>query len=149
MRRAAAALACLCACAGAAQAEGFVTPRAVIYPRQILRAEMLEQRADDERRIAGPAHARGIDEVVGKAAQATLLPGKPIPLDLVGAPQLVRIGSAVSLIFRAGGVDVRASGVALQAAAAGETIRARNTQTAVIVTGVLGQDGSVAVGVGP
>ena len=144
-----AATALLCLVPLAAQADSFVTPRAVVYPRQILRADMLEIRESEDRRIGGPAFAATIEEVAGKAARATLLPGKPIAREAVGAPQLVQIGAAVSLVFREGGLDIRASGVALQAAAAGETIRARNAQTAVIVSGVLAADGTVRVGEGP
>lgn len=148
MRRRSAALACLCLAPLAAQADSFVTPRAVVYPRQILRADMLEIRRSEDRPV-GAFYAASIEEVAGKAARVTLLPGKPIAREAVGAPQIVQIGAAVPLVFRAGGLDIRAAGVALQAAAAGETIRARNAQTAVIVSGVLGADGSVRVGEGP
>ena len=133
----------------AAWAERFVTPRAVIYPRQIIRADMLEQRDSQSRRVGGPSWIQDADDVVGKAARATLLPGRPIARDLVGEPQIVRIGSSVSLVFRAVGMDIRAAGVALQAAAAGDTIRARNTQTSAIVAGVLREDGAVIVGEDP
>jgi flagella basal body P-ring formation protein FlgA len=144
-----AALVLLCLAPLAAQADSFVTPRAVVYPRQILRADMLELRRSEEGRPVGAFAATSIEEVAGKAARATLLPGRPIARDAVGAPQLVQIGAPVSLVFRGDGLDIRASGVALQAAAAGETIRARNAQTAVIVSGVLAADGSVRVGEGP
>lgn len=131
---------------GAAQAQDvFVTPRAVVYPRQLIRADMIELRETDMRRIGSGASLTTLADVVGKMSRVTLLPGRPIPPEAIGEPQIVQIGGNVELRFSAAGVDIRAVGVALQAAAAGERIRVRNTQTAIVVTGTLGADGAVTV----
>lgn len=143
MRLAAAAL--LCALApGALAQELLVTPRVVIYPRTIIRGDMVELRELAIRRI-GATPPADLSEVVGKAARVTLVPGQPIPRDAVGEPQIVQIGSSVALRFRAAGVEIAAAGVALQAAAAGERVRARNAATSVIVTGRLAADGTVHI----
>jgi len=124
----------------------YVTPTRVIYPRQVIAADMIEARAADT--LPGGI-ALSFDEVVGKAARATLLPGRVLPLAALGEPEAARNGAPVTLIFREGGLDVRAAGVAMQAGAAGERIRARNAASGLIVSGVLRADGAVMVEAGP
>jgi flagella basal body P-ring formation protein FlgA len=120
----------------------YVAPTRVIYPRQTIRPDMIEARQADA--LPG-AIALSFDEVIGKAARATLLPGRVIPLAALGEPEAVKMGGAVTLRFRAAGIDLRAAGVAMQPGAAGERIRARNAATGVVVSGLLREDGSVIV----
>ena len=123
-------------------AHAYVSPTRVIYPRQTIGPDMVEARQADA--LPG-AIALSFDEVLGKAARATLLPGRVIPLAALGEPEAVKMGGPVTLRFRAGGVDLRAAGVALQPGAAGERIRARNAASGVIVGGLLREDGTVMV----
>lgn len=140
---------CLAASPALAQSAAplaYVTPTRVIYPRQTIRADMVEARGAEA--LPGGVVV-SFDEIVGKAARATLLPGRAIPLAALGEPEAARNGAPVTLIFREGGLDVRAAGVAMQAGAAGERIRARNAASGLIVSGVLNADGSVSVEAGP
>lgn len=125
----------------------FVAPTTVIYPRQTIHAGMVEQRESTIQPAGGVALS--FDEVLGKAARATLTPGRPIPLGALGAPELARVGAPLTLVFAQDGLDVRAAGVALQAGAAGDRIRARNASTGVTVAGTLRPDGALAVEGGP
>lgn len=140
------------ACAGQAQdaspapARAYVTPTRVIYPRETVRADMVEARQAEA--LPGGV-AVSFDEAIGKAARATLLPGRAIPLAALGEPEVVKNGGAVTLAFRADGMEIRAAGVAMQAGAAGERIRVRNASTGVVVTGMLRDDGMVIVEGGP
>ncbi|MBK9080776.1 MAG: flagellar basal body P-ring formation protein FlgA [Rhizobiales bacterium] len=135
--------------ASAALAQTALVPTVTIYPRQIIRADMLEA-LEPETRVPGlGAVATAASEIVGKMSRTTLLPRRPVPLAALADPPLVQIGSGVRLIFRADGLEIRAAGVALQAAAAGERARARNAQTGVVVSGVLTADGSLAIEDGP
>ena len=128
-----------------AAARAYVTPTRVIYPRETLRAEMLEARMADA--LPGGV-ALSFDEAIGKATRATLLPGRTIPLAALGEPEVVKNGGPVTLTFHADGMEVRAAGVALQAGAAGERIRVRNAATGVVVSGLLRDDGRVMVEAG-
>jgi flagella basal body P-ring formation protein FlgA len=132
---------------GRARSRGlvYVTPSRVIYPRQTIRPDMLEAREAD---LLPGGVAQSFDEAIGKAARATLLPGRAIPLGALGEPEIVRNGGPVTLVFRAGGLDIRAAGVSLQAAAAGERIRVRNVASGVIVAGALREDATVLVETG-
>lgn len=141
----------LCLAAPVAQAQdaatfAYLTPTRVIYPRETLRVDMVEARQAEA--LPGGV-ATSFDEAIGKAARATLLPGRAIPLAALGEPEAVKMGGSVTLAFRGGGMEVRAAGVALQAGAAGERIRARNASTGVVVTGLLRSDGLVMVEAGP
>ncbi len=135
--------------ASAAAAQTALMPTVTIYPRQIIRADMLEAREPDARIPGLGAVATAASEIVGKMSRATLLPHRPVPLAALADPPLVQIGSSVRLIFRADGLEIRAAGVALQAAAAGERARARNAQTGVVVSGVLTADGALSIEDGP
>lgn len=117
----------------------------MIYPRETVRADMVEARLAEA--LPGGV-ARSFDEAIGKAARATLLPGRLIPLAALGEPEVVKNGGAVTLAFRADGMEIRAAGVALQAGAAGERIRVRNASTGVVVSGLLRDDGLVMVEAG-
>lgn len=135
----------LFACAAQAQEASvvYVTPSVVIYPGQTVRPEMLSVRMTTARLPGGVVVS--FDEAIGKSARATLAPGRLIPLAALGEAELVRPGAQVSLLFREGGLDIRAAGVALQRGSAGERIRARNAATGVIVSGTLREDGAVVV----
>ena len=143
--------AALCLAASPALAQdvaplAYPTPTRVIYPRQIIAADMVEARVAQA--LPGGV-ALSFDAILGKAARATLLPGRAIPLAALGEPEAARNGGPVTLIFKEGGLDVRAAGVAMQAGAAGERIRARNAASGLIVSGVLRADGAVMVEAGP
>jgi flagella basal body P-ring formation protein FlgA len=127
-------------------ARAYLTPSRVIYPRQILRADMLEARLAEA--LPGGV-ATSYEEAIGKAARTTLAPGRVIPLAALGEPETVRAGGAVTLRFRAAGMDIAAAGVALEAGSAGSRIRARNAATGVVVSGLLDADATVTVGGGP
>lgn len=130
----------------AAAAQAYLTPTRVIYPRQILRADMLEARLAEA--LPGGV-ATSYEEAIGKAARTTLAPGRVIPLAALGEPEAVRVGGAVTLRFRAAGMDITAAGVALEAGAAGSRIRARNAATGLVVSGMLDADATVTVGGAP
>jgi flagella basal body P-ring formation protein FlgA len=127
----------------AAETSAYLTPSVAIYPKQVIRAEMVETRLTAAKPPGGIALS--FDDVLGKASRATLVPGRPIPLAALGEPELVRAGSVLTLSFSEGGLDIRAAGVALQPGAAGERIRARNSATGVTVLGTLRGDGVLVV----
>jgi flagellar basal body P-ring formation protein FlgA len=121
-------------------------PLVTIYPREIIRADMIETRELPFHLVGAGAIAETLAEVVGKASRATLLPGRPIPLGSIEEPRIVRIGAQVKLVFSFGGVLIAGAGTALEAGGRGERIRVRNTDSNAIVTGAVKSDGSVEVG---
>src|SRR5580704_12518946 len=89
------------------------TPKAVIYPGDVIRGDMLTDLPTNALRGAAPiAESRSV--VVGKVSHRTLLPGAPIPLDGLDNPRLVAIGAQVQLVYIEGGLTIMTMGAALQ-----------------------------------
>ena len=120
------------------------TPRIVIYPGDIIGDEML---ADTSAQLdgAGGPFARSRSELIGKVARRTLLPGRAIPLAGIDVPRLVVNGGQVNLVYIDGGLSISADGMALQDGAAGDSVKVRNDDSGVTVTGVVQPDGAVRV----
>lgn len=140
-------LAALLALGPAARAEQSAPmPRVTIYPREIIRADMIETRELAFRLVGAGVIAETLAEVVGKTSRVTLLPGRPIPLGSIEEPRIVRMGAQVRLVFSFGGVSIAGAGTALEAGGRGERIRVRNIDSNAVVTGAVKPDGSVEVG---
>ena len=151
MRRAAFfALALLASLAPAARAQvaGAPTPKAVIYPGEIIRDDMLVDSAQDLPRDTGGPFIESRVMAVGKAARLTLLPGHAIPYAGVSNRKLVANGAEVRLIYAEPGLLIVTTGAALQDGSSGDLVRVRNSDSGVTVSGVVQPDGSVNVGGG-
>jgi len=145
--RLALALAALLALAPCAHAQGAPTPKAVIYPGEVIRDDMLADSQDPARDAGGPfVESRAM--IVGKVARLTLLPGHAIPYAGVSNRKLVANGAEVRLVYAEGGLMIVTSGAALQDGSSGDLVRVRNSDSGVTVSGVVQPDGSVNVGGG-
>lgn len=129
---------------GAAHADSlFPVPAMTLYPGDIIRDASL---VDTLSSVPADAAIADRAQLIGKAARRTLLAGKPIPAGALDEPRLVTNGGAVRLLFDEPGLTIATTGQALQPGTHGEFIRVRNTESGVIVTGVVQRDGSVKVG---
>ena len=86
------------------------------------------------------------EEIEGKVARRTLLPGRLIPTGSVCEPYLVETGSPVTVMFVEGGLTISTKAVALQSGAAGDMIRLRNMDSGVVLSGIVLADGTVRIG---
>ena len=123
-------------------------PKAVIYPGDIIRDGALVDAAIDGEDADPNAVILDRAAAVGKMALRTLLPGQLIPVTAVGTPRLVHNGAAVMLYFAEGGIEITATGSALQDGAFGDLIHVRNDDSGLTVSGVVQADGSVRIGGG-
>jgi flagella basal body P-ring formation protein FlgA len=140
----------LAAPSGPAGAEepGAPTPKAVIYPGDVIRDDMLAASPDGGIRDAGGPYVEDPALVVGKVARLTLLPGHAIPYAGVSNRKLVANGAEVKLIYSEAGLFIMTEGAALQDGAIGDVVRVRNSDSGVTVSGQVQADGSVKVGGG-
>lgn len=120
-------------------------PTTIIYPREIIRDEMLADRAMPQNAASGGEFMKR-GNLIGKVARATLLPGQPIQPGSIEEPRLVAIGAQVKIVFASDGLTIVAFGAALQNGVAGDFVRVRNGDSGLVVTGVVRSDGSVQVG---
>lgn len=133
--------------AGAAQAEDTVAlpvPKMAIYTGDTIAPEALQPRVFQRRSLA-PGLVAAAADAAGLVARRTLLPGQPIAIAALRGPHLVRQGATALAVFRAGGLTITSSMVALEAGGHGDTIRVRNAASGAVVTGVVQADGSLAV----
>jgi flagella basal body P-ring formation protein FlgA len=138
------AFAMACAAPCLAQEALFPTPKAVIYPGDIILDEMLVDVPNVARDGSGPfVTSRAL--IVGKAARLTLLPGHAIPFSGVSNRKLVSNGSEVKLVFSEGDLVIMTTGSALQDGSIGDIVRVRNDDSGVTVSGAVQPDGSVQV----
>ena len=133
-----------CATVSLAQEALVPTPRAVIYPGDVILDEMLVDVPNVARDGSGPfVDSRSL--IVGKAARLTLLPGHAIPFSGVSNRKLVSNGAEVKLVFSEGDLVIMTTGAALQDGSIGDIVRVRNDDSGVTVSGAVQPDGSVRV----
>ena len=131
-----------------AQEAGAPTPKAVIYPGDVIRDDMLDNAPSGGVRDGGGPFVESRALIVGKVARLTLLPGHAIPYASVSNRKVVVNGSEVKLIYAEGGLLITTSGAALQDGSIGDVVRVRNSDSGVTVLGAVQPDGSVRVGGG-
>ena len=133
-----------CGTLAAAQEGPVPTPKAVIYPGDLILDDMLVDVPDAARDGSGPfVNSRSL--IVGKAARLTLLPGHAIPFSGVSNRKLVSNGAEVKLVFSEGDLLIMTTGAALQDGSIGDIVRVRNDDSGVTVSGAVQPDGSVRV----
>jgi flagellar basal body P-ring formation protein FlgA len=140
-------MALLCGEAFAAAPKILPVPAITIYPGDIIRNSFLVDRdfTGHEALIEqGVVDSR--QGLVGKLAKRTLLPGAPIPTNAVAAPDAVKNGEKVRVVFREDGLVIETYALALQGGAVGQVISVRNIDSGRTISGVVQTDGSVRVG---
>jgi flagella basal body P-ring formation protein FlgA len=122
-------------------------PNVTIYPGQSIKADTIVLREFPANFLAvRGALVENREEIVGKIARRTLLPGVPIPAIAIGEPKLVLNGAKVRIIYDEEGISITTYGSALQAGSVGERVAVRNADSGAIITGTIDSDGSVRVG---
>jgi flagellar basal body P-ring formation protein FlgA len=129
-----------------AQEAGAPTPKAIIYPGDVISDDMLTDDPHGGLRDAGGPFVEDRALIVGKAARLTLLPGHAIPYTGVSNRKLVANGAEVRLIYADGDLFIMTSGAAMQDGSIGDVVRVRNSDSGVTVSGAVQPDGSVKVG---
>ena len=145
--RGAAAALLLLAFANAATAEErrLPVPSVTIRPGEVIKDEMITERAFAPNLLGVALFIDGRQTVVGRMARRSLLPGQPIPTSAVEDPWAVARGAIVKVIIEDNGLSIATYGSAMQSGAAGTLIPVRNTDTGVIIRGIVQPDGTVKV----
>ncbi|EKF17152.1 flagellar protein FlgA [Nitratireductor pacificus pht-3B] len=128
-----------------AQEQAVVSTR-VIYPGETITMDALDEIVLRRPPRGNTAIARMLEDIDGKVARRTLLPGRLIPVSYVREPYLVENGSPVTVLFTEGALTISIRAVPLQAGAAGDMIRLRNADSGRTFTGMVMADGTVKVG---
>ncbi len=121
-----------------------VVPTQIIYPGEEIdptKVEVVEVTNPD---LTG-GYAHEVSQVAGMITTRTLLPGRTITVAHLRLPFAVKRGANVRLIYDQGGLKITASGSPLQDASVGELIRVRNSDSGLIISGTVMQDGTILV----
>ncbi|MEK1888884.1 MAG: flagellar basal body P-ring formation chaperone FlgA [Phyllobacterium sp.] len=134
--------------ASAAMAEriAFIVPSQIIYPGQTIGNEGLSEKVFSIKASAAGNYVLHTNQLVGKVARRTLLPGQPILVTAVNEPDLIQRGVAVQLVYNTGSLVIRAKGVSMEPGHAGDFVKVRNVDSGIIVSGTVLADGTIEVG---
>lgn len=125
--------------------ETVVVATRVIYPGETISSAALDD-VPLRRQLKNPhAVALDMEQLEGKVARRTLLPGRMIPVAYVRDAYLVETGSPVQVMFVQGGLEISVAGVPLQSGAAGDEVRVRNIDSGAVFSGTVMADGTVRV----
>jgi flagellar basal body P-ring formation protein FlgA len=130
----------------AAAQELGVIPRRIIYPGEAIAADALKMAKVRKGKPATVAFAREPEELVGKVARRTLLPGRFVPLSAVREAFVVQQGAPVQVLFEQDGLIISMTAVTLQPGSAGDVVKVRNIDSGAVFSAVVMADGTVRVG---
>lgn len=132
--------------AAASAARGNV--QVLTYARDISAGETVA--AEDlvwSKAAAKPADSpRDPDTVIGMAARRPLRSGAAVLSHDVSAPQIIKAGEVITVLFQAEGVSLSLQGKALGAAGVGESLNVENTVSKKIIQAVVTGPGQAVVG---
>ncbi len=144
-----AALLALCAFPVAVYADDIgrtvFVPRAVIYPGDRLTDAALIERQLLVTPDSPPVFGEREQDLLGKVARRTLLPGELIPDTAVRTEDLIKQGRTYKLTYNSPFVSIVGVGVPLQSGSAGEIVNVRNPETGIIIKARIEPDQSLAV----
>lgn len=121
-------------------------PNRVIYPGERIDMSLLKEVTLKPGKRIPEATAFMPEQLDGKVARRTLLPGRYIPAASVREAYVVEQGASVQVIFEAGNLMISATAVTLQPGSAGDVVKVRNIDSGKVVTGIVMADGSIRVG---
>ncbi|MGY3617855.1 flagellar basal body P-ring formation chaperone FlgA [Bradyrhizobium sp. USDA 10063] len=123
----------------------FPVPATVIYPGDMIKDELIIDRAFAPNMPGAAAFVANRASAVGRVARRTLVSGQPIPINALEEQKLVTRGNVVKVIVEDGSLSIVTYASSLQSGSPGTLIQLRNLDTGVIIRGVVQQDGSVRI----
>jgi flagella basal body P-ring formation protein FlgA len=111
---------------------------------EIIRAEDVLVQPRELPGLTSPFVSR-VADLSGRLTRRPIPEGTAVTADALDAPLLIHRGQSVILAARAGGLEVRAPGIALADAGAEQRVRVRNLNSLKIVEGVADTEGVVRV----
>ncbi len=117
----------------------------VLYPGDAISNAVLVMRKMRSRKLGAMPVIRDPSQLRGRVALRTILPGRPIFLNSVGIPDVIKQGSLVVVQFKVGTLAISSRANALQSGRTGDMITLRNIETGRVISGRVGADKIVRV----
>ncbi len=124
----------------------FIVPSQIIYPGQTIGSGGLQEKTFTIKASAAGNYVLSTQQLVGKVARRTLLPGQPILVTAVNEPDLIQRGVPVALVYNSDTLVITAKGIPMEPGHAGDFIKVRNLDSGIIVSGTVLADGTIQVG---
>lgn len=135
-----------CATAVASDAMELPVPKVAIYPGDAITQESLSVKAFNAQWAAKMPIYKKTEDVAGRVARRTLMPGQPIPLNATKVIEAVSQGKTYRIVFRESGLVISSTAVALSSGAVGDLVSLRNPDSGIVVRGVVHEDGTIRMG---
>jgi flagellar basal body P-ring formation protein FlgA len=135
----------LFAAGGALAADGDALPvvKQAVYSGQTITADMIDLKPQPGLTLGASAFVTDRQNLIGKMARRTLLPGQPIPKAALRDPYIVFQGKTVPIVFQSGTVTITGVAQALESGSEGDLVSARNPESGMVVRGLVQSDGSL------
>jgi flagella basal body P-ring formation protein FlgA len=135
----------MCSVATAEEPGHFPVPVTAIYPGDLIREEMIIDRAFTPNMPGAAAFVGERALAVGHIARRTLIPGQLIPINALEEQKVVTRGNVVKVVVEDGSLSIVTYASSLQSGSPGSLIQLRNLDTGVIIRGIVQSDGSVRI----
>jgi flagella basal body P-ring formation protein FlgA len=135
----------MCGGAIAEEPRHFPVPVTAIYPGDLIKEEMIIDRAFAPNVQGAAAFVGERALAVGQIARRTLLAGQLIPINALEEQKVVTRGNVVKVIVEDGSLIIVTYASSLQSGSPGMLIQLRNLDTGVIIRGIVQPDGSVRI----
>lgn len=90
-----------------------------------------------ESNLAQINNASSIDQVIGKTPKSPLADGKPINLNQLQKPLLVKRGQLITIFYKTPGMQLSVTGKAMQSGSKNDIIRVMNTNSSKIINAIV------------
>lgn len=120
-------------------------PTAMIYAGQPVRVATFIMRRIASRYVASASLVVDLEQLEGKIARSTLVPGRPVSVNQLREPDVINASKPVRIIYRSGTLVITGEVIPLTSASVGEIVRARNVATGLVVSGIAQADGTLLV----
>ena len=135
----------MCGGASAEEALHFPVPATAIYPGDVIKDEMIIDRAFAPNMPGAAAFVNERTLAIGHIARRTLLAGQLIPINALEDQKVVTRGTVVKVVVEDGSLSIVTYASSLQSGSPGTLIQLRNLDTGVIIRGIVQSDGSVRI----
>jgi flagella basal body P-ring formation protein FlgA len=130
----------------AAAQELGVIPTRTVYPGETIAADALAMAKVRKGKPTTTVFAHAPNELIGKVAKRTLLPGRFVPLASVRDAYLVEQGASVQVVFIEDGLTISATAITLEPGSPGDVVKVRNLDSGAVFPATVMADGTVRVG---
>lgn len=135
----------MCGGATAEESAHFPVPVTAIYPGDVIKEEMIIDRAFAPNMPGAAAFVAERALAVGHIARRTLFAGQLIPINALEDQKVVTRGTVVKVVVEDGSLSIITYASSLQSGSPGTLIQLRNLDTGVIIRGIVQSDGSVRI----